>query len=158
MNWTGPSIFIRRNLGAIDTLGKTRQYSKGFQPRTATIFVRTLSCILPRISLFPARRRGSHFPHQWNAERSENCGRSYRPMALQSDRRLGIRKYGANSPLHKIRSHMAGSTGPAGPTPNPRNLSQKEDSTVRLGLSPMDSSSRPFHLAASPSSNGPSAL
>src|SRR6266550_5030198 len=67
-------------------------------------------------------------------------------------------KYGANSPLHKIRSHMAGSTVPAGPTLNPPNLSQKEDSTVRLGLSPMDSSSRPFHLASSPSSNGPSAL
>src|SRR5713226_706490 len=38
------------------------------------------------------------------------------------------------------------------------NLSQKEDSTVRLGLSPMDSSSRPFYLASSPSSNGPSAF
>src|SRR6266852_8866423 len=68
---------------------------------------------------------------------------------------LASAKYGANSPLHKIRSHMAGSTVPAGPTLNPPNLSQKEDSTVRL--SPMDSSSRPFHLASSPSSNGPSA-
>jgi len=71
---------------------------------------------------------------------------------------LASEKYGANSPLHKIRSHMAGSTVPAGPTLNPPNLSQKEDSTVRLGLSPMDSSSRPFHLASSPSSNGTSAL
>jgi hypothetical protein len=71
---------------------------------------------------------------------------------------LASEKYGANSPLHKIRSHMAGSTVPAGPTLNPPNLSQKEDSTVRLGLSPMDSSSRPFHLASSPSSNDPSSL
>ena len=67
-------------------------------------------------------------------------------------------KYGASSPLHKISSHMARSRVSAGPTPNPPNLSQKEDSTVRLGFSPMDSSSRPFHLASSPSSNGPSAL
>jgi hypothetical protein len=71
---------------------------------------------------------------------------------------LASEKYGANSPLHKIRSHMAASTVPAGPTLNPPNLSQKEDSTVRLGLSPMDSSSRSFHLASSLSSNGPSAL
>src|SRR6267378_2384785 len=49
---------------------------------------------------------------------------------------LASEKYGANSPLHKIRSHMAGSTVPAGPTLNPPNLSQKEDSTVRL--SPVD--------------------
>jgi len=71
---------------------------------------------------------------------------------------LASEKYGANSPLHKIRSHKAGSTVPAGPTLNPPNLSQKEDSTVRLGRSLMDSSSRPFHLASSPSSNGPWAL
>ncbi len=32
---------------------------------------------------------------------------------------LASEKYGANSPLHKIRSHMAGSTVPAGPTLNP---------------------------------------
>jgi hypothetical protein len=68
---------------------------------------------------------------------------------------LASEKYGANSPLRNIRSHMSGSTVPAGPTLNHSNLSQKEDSTVRLGLSPMDSSSRPFHLASSPSSNGP---
>jgi len=65
---------------------------------------------------------------------------------------------GANSPLYKIRSHRAGSIVPAGPTLNPPDLSQKEDWTVRLAISPMDSSSRPFHLASSPSSNGPSAL
>src|ERR1700694_4337980 len=42
---------------------------------------------------------------------------------------LASEKYGANSPLHKIRSHMAGSTVPAGPTLNPPHLSQKENST-----------------------------
>src|SRR6266513_4532692 len=63
---------------------------------------------------------------------------------------LASEKYGANSPLHKIRSHMAGSTVPADPTLNPPNLSQKEDSA-------MGSYSRPFHLASSPFSNGPSA-
>jgi len=32
---------------------------------------------LPRISLFPAHCRGSHFPHQWNAVYSENWGECY---------------------------------------------------------------------------------
>jgi uncharacterized protein YcbX len=73
---------------------------------------------------------------------------------LDGDRRLAFRR------IDDLRSgsQMAGSTVPAGSTLNPLDLSQKEDSTVRLGRSPMDSSSRPFHLASSPSSNGPSAL
>ena len=39
---------------------------------------------------------------------------------------LASEKYGANSPLHKIRSRMAGSTVPAGPTLNPPDSSQKK--------------------------------
>jgi hypothetical protein len=51
---------------------------------------------------------------------------------------LASEKYGAASPFHKIGSHIAGSSVTAGPTVNPPNQSQKEDSIVRLGLSPMD--------------------
>ncbi len=66
-------------------------------------------------------------------------------------------RVGANSPLHKIRSHMAGSAVPAGPTLNPPKLSQKEDSTWSFAHG-LILSTIPSGITASPSSNGPSAL
>src|SRR5882762_1869586 len=69
-------LFQTQELGCHRYSGNDPAVLQNCPPKTATIFVLTLGCILFRILHFRAPRRGSRCPRRWNAVRSEDFGES----------------------------------------------------------------------------------